>query len=121
LWQHSPDALQCFSPLLGFNVVGRNQAKVMVDQQYATLAEECTPIGHAVNANIAVLATMHCHKDADTGTDGTIDAIIESARVKLASYKVPRSLVFVDEVPRTQVGKADYPAALHLFTEGTTP
>ena len=24
------------------------------------------PIGHAVNANIAVLATLHCHPDADT-------------------------------------------------------
>jgi len=50
---------------LGFNVVGGRQAKVLVDQYYRTLAEECLPIGHAVNANIAVLATMHCHEDAD--------------------------------------------------------
>ena len=47
---------------LGFNVVGGHQAKVMVDQYYRTLAEECVPIGHAVNANIAVLATLHCHE-----------------------------------------------------------
>ena len=51
---------------LGFNVVGGKQAKVMVDQYYRTLAEECVPIGHAVNPNIAVLATLHCHRDADT-------------------------------------------------------
>jgi len=50
---------------LGFNVVGGKQAKIMVDQYYATLAAECVPIGHAVNANIAVLATMHCHRDRD--------------------------------------------------------
>ena len=50
---------------LGFNVVGGKQAKVMVDQYYRTLADECVPIGHAVNANIAVLATLHCHPDAD--------------------------------------------------------
>jgi hypothetical protein len=51
---------------LGFNVVGGKQAKVMVDQYYRTLAEECVPIGHAVNPNIAVLATLHCHEDAGT-------------------------------------------------------
>jgi fatty-acyl-CoA synthase len=52
------------------------------------------------------------------GTDATVDAVVDAARVKLAAYKVPRSLVFVDEVPRTQVGKADYPAARQLLTEG---
>jgi alkanesulfonate monooxygenase SsuD/methylene tetrahydromethanopterin reductase-like flavin-dependent oxidoreductase (luciferase family) len=51
---------------LGFNVVGGKQAKVMVEQYYRTLEEECVPIGHAVTANIAVLATLHCHPDADT-------------------------------------------------------
>src|SRR3954462_15538452 len=51
---------------LGFNVVGGKQAKIMVDQYYRTLVEECVPIGHAVNANIAVLATLHCHEDAET-------------------------------------------------------
>lgn len=51
---------------LGFNAVGGRQAKVMVDQYYRTLAEECVPIGHAVNPNISVLAQMHCDKDADT-------------------------------------------------------
>jgi alkanesulfonate monooxygenase SsuD/methylene tetrahydromethanopterin reductase-like flavin-dependent oxidoreductase (luciferase family) len=49
----------------GFNVVGGKQAKVMVDQYYRTLVEQSVPIGHAVNANIAVLATMHCHEDAE--------------------------------------------------------
>jgi alkanesulfonate monooxygenase SsuD/methylene tetrahydromethanopterin reductase-like flavin-dependent oxidoreductase (luciferase family) len=50
---------------LGFNVVGGHQAKVMVDLYYRTLAEECVPIGHAVNPNIAVLATLHCDRDPD--------------------------------------------------------
>lgn len=50
---------------LGFNVVGGRQAKVMVDEYYRTLAQECVPIGHAVNPNIAVLATLHCHEDAE--------------------------------------------------------
>ncbi len=50
---------------LGFNVVGGRQAKVMVDQYYTTLVEECVPIGHAVNPNISVLATLFCHEDPD--------------------------------------------------------
>ncbi len=48
---------------LGFNVVGGRQARILVDQYYAALADDCVPIGHAVNANMAVLATMHCHRD----------------------------------------------------------
>lgn len=50
---------------LGFNVVGGRQAKVMVDQYYKALVEECVPIGHVVNPNMSVLATMHCHEDPD--------------------------------------------------------
>jgi alkanesulfonate monooxygenase SsuD/methylene tetrahydromethanopterin reductase-like flavin-dependent oxidoreductase (luciferase family) len=61
-----PDvAAQLGMGCLGFNVVGGKQAKVMVDQYYRSLTEQCVPIGHAVNANIAVLATMHCHEDAE--------------------------------------------------------
>ncbi|MFV0525098.1 MAG: LLM class flavin-dependent oxidoreductase [Acidimicrobiales bacterium] len=50
---------------LGFNVVGGRQAKVMVDRYYETLATTCVPIGHAVNPQMSVLATMHCHDDGD--------------------------------------------------------
>jgi acyl-CoA synthetase (AMP-forming)/AMP-acid ligase II len=48
-------------------------------------------------------------------TDGTLDAILDAARVKLAAFKLPRTAVIVDVVPRTQVGKADYPAARQLL------
>jgi alkanesulfonate monooxygenase SsuD/methylene tetrahydromethanopterin reductase-like flavin-dependent oxidoreductase (luciferase family) len=50
---------------LGFNVVGGRQARIMVDEYYRTLTDRCVPIGHAVNANIAVLAILHCHPDPD--------------------------------------------------------
>jgi fatty-acyl-CoA synthase len=52
------------------------------------------------------------------GADEPLDAILAAARQKLAAYKVPRVAVVVDEVPRTQVGKADYPAARERFSEG---
>jgi 3-oxocholest-4-en-26-oate---CoA ligase len=47
--------------------------------------------------------------------DDPVDEILAAARVKLASFKVPRTVVVVDVVPRTQVGKADYEAARRLF------
>ncbi len=49
----------------------------------------------------------------------TTEAIIESTRDRLASYKLPRALVLVDEVPRAPNGKADYKRARALFESGT--
>jgi len=54
---------------LGFAVVGGRQAKIMVDRYYETLAESCVPIGHAVNPQMSVLATMHCHDDGDVARE----------------------------------------------------
>jgi acyl-CoA synthetase (AMP-forming)/AMP-acid ligase II len=45
------------------------------------------------------------------------DDLLTEARTHLASYKLPRRIVTVDVVPRTATGKADYPAARHLFEE----
>src|SRR5258708_6814118 len=43
------------------------------------------------------------------------DEIVDAARSKLSSYKLPRALVLVDVVPRAANGKADYPAAKAIF------
>ena len=48
------------------------------------------------------------------------DDLLAQARQKLAAYKIPRAVVVVDEVPRTQVGKADYPTARMLFADGSS-
>ena len=50
------------------------------------------------------------------GTDAPDPSeVIESAGASLSAYKLPRSLVFVDSVPRAPNGKADYPGARALF------
>ena len=54
-----------------------------------------------------------------SGGDDQVDAILAAAREKLASYKLPRSVVVVDVVPRTQVGKPDYPTARTMFEAAT--
>jgi alkanesulfonate monooxygenase SsuD/methylene tetrahydromethanopterin reductase-like flavin-dependent oxidoreductase (luciferase family) len=50
---------------LGFNVLSGDMARQAVDQYYDLFARECVPIGHAVNPNIAVLATLHVDRDGD--------------------------------------------------------
>jgi acyl-CoA synthetase (AMP-forming)/AMP-acid ligase II len=55
------------------------------------------------------------------GTDEPIDIILSAAREKLASFKLPRQVVVVQRVPRTQVGKPDYPAARQMFLDSVEP
>ncbi|HEX2312352.1 MAG TPA: AMP-binding protein [Thermomonospora sp.] len=53
------------------------------------------------------------------GTRATVEAIIAHARTRLAGYKLPRHVQVVERVPRTLVGKPDYPAARALLTAAT--
>lgn len=45
---------------------------------------------------------------AEGAVEPTLEEIQDHARSSLAGYKVPRTVVFVDEVRRTPAGKADY-------------
>jgi 3-oxocholest-4-en-26-oate---CoA ligase len=45
---------------------------------------------------------------ADGAIEPSLDEIQEHCRETLARYKVPRTVVYVDEVKRTPAGKADY-------------
>jgi acyl-CoA synthetase (AMP-forming)/AMP-acid ligase II len=40
-------------------------------------------------------------------------------RQHLSGYKLPRSVTYVDEVPRSATGKANYPRARELATGAT--
>ena len=52
----------------------RPRRKHWVDDYYETFKNECVPIGHAVNPNIAMVTGFSCHADAEEarrrGTDG---------------------------------------------------
>ncbi len=47
------------------------------------------------------------------------DDVIAYTKGRLSSYKVPKKLVFVDEVPRAPNGKADYVRAKALFADAS--
>lgn len=51
---------------------------------------------------------------AREGTQPTLEELREFLRGQLSGYKLPRSVSFVDEIPRSATGKANYPAAKKL-------
>ncbi|WP_428487167.1 LLM class flavin-dependent oxidoreductase [Rhodopila sp.] len=59
---------------LTFAFVDPAEAKQWVDDYYRILREECVPIGHAVNANVAMVTGFSVHRDAEEakrrGMDG---------------------------------------------------
>ncbi len=59
---------------LTFAFVSPDEARHWVDDYYTTLEKECVPIGHAVNANVAIVTGFSCHEDAEEarrrGLDG---------------------------------------------------
>lgn len=48
------------------------------------------------------------------------DDVIAHTKGRLSSFKVPKQLVFVDEVPRAPNGKADYVTAKTLFADAAS-
>ena len=51
------------------------------------------------------------------GCAASADDVLTDARSRLASYKLPREVRIVEEVPRAPNGKANYPAARELFAD----
>ncbi len=61
------DSLQLAAKLgigaLTFAFASADEARFWVEEYYETFAKECTPIGRAVNPNVAVLTGFMCHSD----------------------------------------------------------
>ena len=58
---------------LVFSFVSPAEAKFWVDEYYRTFREECVPIGHSVNPNIAVFTGFGVHRDEDEAMKRWID------------------------------------------------
>ena len=48
----------------------------------------------------------------------SVDELRTFLRSQLSGYKLPRSITYVDEIPRSATGKANYPKAKELATQG---
>jgi 3-oxocholest-4-en-26-oate---CoA ligase len=74
--------------------------------------EECLVMG-LPDARFGQLVAALVKREADGGP--VAGDVVAAARKSLAGYKVPRLVVFVDQVPRAPNGKVDYPAAQALL------
>jgi len=52
-----------------------------------------------------------------TGSEVSEEELREHARSLISNYKVPKQVLFIDQVPRTPVSKVDYPASAALALE----
>lgn len=56
-----------------------------------------------------------------SGAQPTLDELRDFLRHRLAGYKLPRSVAYVDQMPRHATGKANYPRAQELLTQSISP
>lgn len=49
--------------VLTFAFIDASEAKKWVDDYYTILKTECTPIGHTINPNVAMVTSFSCHED----------------------------------------------------------
>jgi alkanesulfonate monooxygenase SsuD/methylene tetrahydromethanopterin reductase-like flavin-dependent oxidoreductase (luciferase family) len=60
--------------VLTFAFIDVSEAKKWVDEYYTILKQECIPIAHTINPNIAMVTSFSCHADAEEararGLDG---------------------------------------------------
>ncbi|HTO81084.1 MAG TPA: LLM class flavin-dependent oxidoreductase, partial [Methylomirabilota bacterium] len=85
---------------LTFAFVDPAEAKQWVDDYYRIFKEECVPIGHAVNPNIAMVSSFSVHRDAEEarrrGRDG----------FRFFTYALGHHYAFGDHKPgRTDIWK----------------
>ena len=79
---------------LVFGFVKPEQAKLWVDEYYATIkSEECVPIGHAVNANFATLNGMLVHANHDEAIRRGLDGF------KFFGYSLSHYVVYGEHYP----------------------
>src|SRR5260221_4466029 len=54
---------------LAFAFINPEEAQHWMTDYYETLADECVPIGDAVNPNVACVTTFMCHEDESVAID----------------------------------------------------
>jgi acyl-CoA synthetase (AMP-forming)/AMP-acid ligase II len=71
------------------------------------------------DARLGEVARAYLVKDVAKEAQAQLDeaAVIEWARDKMANYKVPRSVIFLDELPMNAGGKVDKAALLQLSAQ----
>jgi len=85
----------------GFNVYAREVEDALLQNSDVS---DAAVVGRPDNEWGEVIVAALVMRD---GTDVPVDEIKESCRPYMAGYKIPREIVFVDNIPRNASGKTD--------------
>lgn len=107
-------AARCGIGALTFAFVDPEEAKKWVDDYYSIIkSEECVPIGHTVNANIAMVTGFSVHPDAQVAKDRGMDGF------RFFGYALGHHYIFGEHKPgRTDIWKNFEQARAALPEEG---
>lgn len=107
-------AARCGIGALTFAFVDPEEAKLWVDDYYNIIkSEECVPIGHTVNANIAMVTGFSVHPDAQVAKDRGMDGF------RFFGYALGHHYIFGEHKPgRTDIWKNFEQARAALPEEG---
>ncbi len=100
---------------LTFAFIDPSDAKKWVDEYYDIIRTECVPIGHSVNANIAMVTGFSCHEDAAEAKRRGMDGF------RFFGFGLGHHYVFGEHTPgRTDVWKSFEAARDMIPEEGPT-
>jgi alkanesulfonate monooxygenase SsuD/methylene tetrahydromethanopterin reductase-like flavin-dependent oxidoreductase (luciferase family) len=86
---------------LTFAFVDPSEARHWVEDYYTTLERECVPIGHTVNANIAMVTGFSCHPNAEEARRRGVDGF------RFFGYALAHFYLFGTQTPgRTDIWKS---------------
>ncbi|RME10045.1 MAG: long-chain fatty acid--CoA ligase, partial [Ardenticatenia bacterium] len=122
-WLHTGDLAHCDEEGYTY-IVGRKKDVIISGGENIYPAEvESVMLGHPAVSEAALIpvpdpkwgevgrAVVVCR----AGQSLTAEALLAWLRERLAGYKVPKSVVFVDELPKTGAGKVDKQALVRQF------
>ena len=96
---------------LTFAFVDQSEARKWVDEYYDIIKTECVPIGHSVNANVAMVTGFSCHEDSDEAKRRGMDGF------RFFGYALGHHYVFGNHKPgRTDVW-SDFEKARGMIPE----
>ena len=99
---------------LTFAFVDTSEAKKWVDDYYATLKNECVPIGHTINPNICMVTGFSCHADEQEAIKRGLDGFL------FFGYGLGHHYIFGEHKPgRTSIWERFEQARKHMPTEGS--
>jgi len=99
---------------LTFAFVDTAEAKKWVDDYYATLKNECVPIGHSINPNICMVTGFSCHADEQEAIRGGLDGFL------FFGYGLGHHYIFGEHKPgRTSIWERFEIARKNMPSEGS--